>query len=332
MKAIVLEQPGGPEQLIYRDYPDPQAGVGEALVRLQATALNHRDIWMRNRPAGVPVILGSDGAGVVEAVGDGVTNLQVGDEVIINPSIGWTNEAAQPPGWSILGSPLDGTYAPLIKLPASQFYPKPAYMTWAEAAALPLSGLTAWRALVTRGRLQAGEIVLVLGAGGGTATVVIQQALALGARVWVTSSSDEKLKQAMAMGAEVGINYRSDDWATEVLRLSDDKGVPLVIDSVGQATWAGSIKVAQPAGRIVSFGATTGNLGEVDIRSVFSRQISIHGTMMGNAEEFATMLEFYSEHQLRPVIHTILPLAQAAAAHRIMEAEQQFGKIVLTTD
>ncbi len=185
MKAIVLEQPGSPEQLIYCDYPDPQAGVGEALVCLKAAALNHRDIWMRNRPASVPVILGSDGAGVVAAVGEGVTNLKVGDEVIINPSIGWTNEAAQPPGWSILGSPLDGTYAELIKLPASQFYPKPAYMTWAEAAALPLSGLTAWRALVTRGGLQAGEIVLVLGAGGGTATVVIQQALALGARVWV---------------------------------------------------------------------------------------------------------------------------------------------------
>jgi zinc-binding alcohol dehydrogenase/oxidoreductase len=329
MKAVVLEQPGGPEQLVYRDYATPTPGPGEAVVRLKAAALNHRDIWMRNRPLGVPVILGSDGAGVVTALGAGVTNLRVGDEVLINPSLGWTNEAAQPPGWSILGSPVDGTYAELIKLAAAQFYPKPAYMTWAEAAALPLSGLTAWRALVTRGNVQPGEIVLVLGAGGGTATVVIQQALALGARVWVTSSSDEKLRRAMELGAEVGINYRSDDWVAEVMRLTDGHGVPLVIDSVGQQTWPGSIKVAQPAGRVVSFGVTSGPSAEVEIRQVFSKQLSILGTMMGNAEEFAALLKFYSEHQLKPVIHTTLPLAQTAEAQRIMEREEQFGKIVL---
>lgn len=333
MKAVVLEQPGGAEQLVYRDWPDPRVSAGEVLVQLRAAGLNHRDIWMRNRPAaGVPVILGSDGAGVVTQVGEGVSGLKVGDEVIINPSLGWSNEPAQPRGWSILGSPVDGTYAQMIKLPAAALYPKPTYMTWPEAAALGLSGLTAWRALTTRGKLQAGETVLVLGVGGGSATIVLQLAQAMGATVWVTSGHDDKLARARELGAEWGTNYRSGDWAAAVLEQSGGRGVSLVIDSVGEQTWPSSIKVLAPAGRLVSFGATSGNTGTVDIRSVFSRQISIHGTMMGNNAEFAAMLAFYTAHQLRPIVHTTMPLAQAAEVHRLLEAEGQFGKIVLTMD
>ncbi len=330
MKAVVLEQAGGPEQLVYRDYPDPHAGAGEVVVRLKAAALNHRDIWMRtSQGTRTPVILGSDGAGVVAAVGAGVSKVQVGDKVLINPSLGWPDGSSQPRGWRILGAPDDGTYAELIHLPAEAVYPRPTYLSWAEAAALPLSGLTAWRALVTRGDLQPGETVLVLGVGGGTGLALLQLAKALGANVWVTSGSDEKLARARKLGATVGINYRTSNWADEILRLSDGRGVPLIIDGVGRDTWASSIKALQPAGRLVSYGVTSGPTAEVEIRALFSRQLSILGTMMGNAVEFAAMLRFYTEAGLKPIIHTTLPLTEAAQAHRLLESAQQFGKIVL---
>ncbi len=330
MKAVVLEQPGGAEQLVYRDYPDPQPQAAEVIVQLKAAALNHRDIWSRIAPTTrTPAILGSDGAGIIAAVGEGVSNWRVGDEVIINPSLGWpSGDAAPPPGWRILGVPDDGTYAALIKLPADAVFPRPANRSWQECAALPLAGLTAWRALVTRGRLQAGETMLILGTGG-VATFLIQIGKALGAKVWITSSSDDKLAQARELGAEVGINYRTSDWVAEVNRLSDGQGVPLVIDSVGQQTWPGAIKAASRGGRIVVFGVTSGPTAEVDIRSVFSKQLSILGTMMGNATEFAAMLDFYTAQRLQPIIHTVLPLSEAATAHRLMEAGELFGKIVL---
>jgi zinc-binding alcohol dehydrogenase/oxidoreductase len=332
MKAVVLERPGGPEQLIYCDYPDPHAVAGEVVVRLKAAALNHRDIWMRLRPTHTPLILGSDGAGIIAAVGAEVSNVRIGDEVLINPSLGWPEGAAQPPGWRILGDPDDGSYAELIRLPAEAVYPRPAYLSWVEAAALPLSGLTAWRALVTRGNLQPGETVLVLGVGGGTGLALLQLAKALGANVWVTSGSDKKLARAKELGATIGINYRTSDWAAEVLQLTGGRGVPLIIDGVGHDTWAGSLKALQPAGRLVSYGVTSGPTAEVEIRTVFSRQLSILGTMMGNAVEFAAMLKFYTEVGLKPIIHTTLPLAEAAQAHRLLEAAQQFGKIVLVVE
>ncbi len=331
MKAVALEQAGGPEQLVYRDYPDPHAQAGEVVVQLKAATLNHRDIWQRLRPTHTPVILGSDGAGVVAEVGAGVSNVRVGDEVLINPSLAWPAGPAQPQGWRILGDPDDGTYAELIRLPAAQLYPRPAYLSWAEAAAVALSGLTAWRALVTRANIQPGETVLALGVGGGTGLAVLQLAHALGATVWVTSGSDEKLARAKELGATEGINYRSGDWAAEVLRLSHGRGVPVIIDGAGRDTWAGSLKALQPAGRLVSYGVTSGPTAEVEIRTVFSRQLSIFGTMMGNAVEFSAMLDFYTAYAIKPIIHTTMPLAEAAEAHRLLESAQQFGKIVLET-
>ncbi len=332
MKAIVLEQAGSPERLIYREYPDPQAGAGEVVIRLKAAALNHRDIWQRLRSTSTQVILGSDGAGVIAALGTGVEGWCEGDEVMINPSLGWLDGDEAPPanGWRILGDPDNGTYAEQIKVPAANLVRKPAHLSWAEAAALPLAGLTAWRALTTRGRLNAGQSVLILGIGGGVATILLQMAKRLGATAYVTSSSDEKLECGRELGADAGFNYRTSDWVAGVLAQTGGRGVDLVIDSSGQQTWPGAIKVARAGGRVVSFGATTGPEAQVNVREVFAKQLNLLGTMMGNAQEFSAMVDFYAIEGLRPVIHQQFPLAEATAAHRLMEAGEQFGKLVLT--
>jgi NADPH:quinone reductase-like Zn-dependent oxidoreductase len=335
VRAAVLREPGPPENLRLEEVPDPVPGPGEVVVRLRAAALNHRDVWIRSGAGAYAggfkqrVILGSDGAGEVLSVARGVDAALVGRAVVINPSLDWgETDLAQGPGFRILGLPDDGTYAEAIRVPAQNVHPKPAALSFEEAAAIPLAALTAYRAVVSRARVQAGETVLVTGIGGGVSTFALQIAVHLGARVLVTSGTDAKLARAREMGAMGGANYRSQDWAREIASLAGG-GPDVVIDSVGGETFARAVDILKPGGRIATYGATTGPVKELVLRNVFWKQATVLGTTMGSSREFAAMLALFDRGGLRPVVDRVFPLADAAAAHRRMEEAGQFGKIVL---
>lgn len=332
MKAIRMNEPGGPEVLVLEDVPDLEPGPGEVVVALKAAALNRRDVFVRKGVAKVPLPLtpGSDGAGVVSAVGAGVTRVAEGDEVIILPSLSWGDDQRAPgPGFRILGGPDQGTYAEQIVIAAENVYPRPGRLSWHEAAALPLAGLTAWRALFSRARVQPGETVLVIGIGGGVATFALHLAKAAGCKVVVTSSSDEKLEKAAALGADVGVNYATagDEWAAAV-KEANSGGVDVVIDSVG-STWAGSVDSCAPGGRVVVFGGTGGAKVEMAVRPMTLGQVGLLGTTMGSPAEFAQLLAAVDAQSWVPVIDSVRPLADAAAAHEREEAGLHFGKLVL---
>jgi NADPH:quinone reductase-like Zn-dependent oxidoreductase len=306
-------------ELRYEQAPDPVPGPGEALVELRCAALNRRDLLVRRGvyPFALPLIPGSDGAGV---------RRDTGEEVVILPSLGWgPGEAAPGPDHQILGGPRDGTYAELIALPEEILYPKPPGLSWEEAAAFPLAALTAYRALFSRGGLRAGETVLVLGAGSGVSTFAVQLAAQAGARVLVTSSSDEKIERARGLGAEAGVNYATtEDWPAAVKELG---GADVVLDSVG-STWQQSLDCARPGGRVVVFGATRGTEVELQVRPFYFGQLSLLGTLMGSPRDFDGLLLMLAEASWRPVIDTVFPLAEAEAAHDLLQGSH-FGKIVL---
>jgi NADPH:quinone reductase-like Zn-dependent oxidoreductase len=334
MQAIVLRELGGPEKLKLETVPDPQPGPGEVVVRLKAAALNHRDVWIRRgQYAGIktPIILGSDGAGTVSAVGPNADAKLFGTEVVINPGLDWGNDdRVQSPKFRILGLPDDGTYAELVRVPASNVYPKPAGWSWEEAAALPLAGLTAYRAVVSRAQVGSMDRVLVTGVGGGVSQFAVQIAKARGATVFVTSGSDDKLTRAkQKLGADGGVNYRTGDWGKEIVKLCGGEGPDVVIDSVGGETFGKAIEIARPGGRIVTYGATTGAVKEVEVRRIFWKQLSLLGTTMGTPTEFAAMLDLFGKGSMRPMVDAMFPLADAGAAQRRMEEAAQFGKIVL---
>jgi len=331
MKAILLRELGGPEKLVLESVPEPTPGPGQAVVRLHAAALNHRDAWIRKGLyAGIklPIILGSDGAGEVVAVGERVDRALVGTAVVINPSLDWgTDDRVQGPKYRILGLPDHGTYAELVAVPAENLVPKPDALSWIEAAAVPLAGLTAYRALFTRARLRKDETVLVTGVGGGVATLAVLFAHQAGARVIVTSGSDEKLARASLLGASSGVNYHAETWGKTVQQLCDG-GPDVIIDSAGKDTFPALLDIIKPGGRIVTFGATTGSPTTVEVRKIFWKQISVLGTTMGSSREFVDMLRLF-DHGLKPAVDKVLPLADAAQAHERMDQAGQFGKIVL---
>lgn len=331
MKAVVIS---AVDQLSVSDVPAPHPKAGEALVVLRAAALNHRDVWIKaGQYAGLkfPCIPGSDGAGVVSAVGESVDEGWVGREVIINPSFGWgSSMAAQGAEFSILGLPREGTLAQAVAVPVAQLAAKPEHLSWKEAAALPLAGLTAYRALFTRAGLKTGERVLITGIGGGVALFAMQFAVAAGAEVWVTSSSPEKISQAVALGAKGGFNYTEKTWGAEALRNAG--GFDVIVDSAGGEGFDALIDVASPGGRIVFFGATRGNPPVLAMRKVFWRQLSLLGTTMGSPEDWAAMVEFVNSRKIKPVVSTLLPLEHADEAFALMERGAQFGKIVLKMD
>lgn len=331
MQAVVLSEVQNP--VAFRSMPDPAATPGHAVVRLKAAALNHRDLWVQlGQYANIrlPLIPGSDGAGVVEAVGAPADAAWVGREVIINPSLDWGDDPrAQGPKFRILGMPDSGTFAEQIAIPVANLAPKPAHLTWEQAAALPLAGLTAWRALFTRARLKAGEKVLITGIGGGAALFALQFAVAAGAQVWVTSSSPGKLARAKTLGATGGVNYREANWAASLHGAADGL-FDVILDSAGGAGFGSLIELTRPGGRIVFFGATTGNPPGLDLRKCFFRQLTLLGTTMGSPADFAGMTTFVALHRIVPVVDRVFPLADTEAALRHMEAAAQFGKIVLS--
>jgi NADPH:quinone reductase-like Zn-dependent oxidoreductase len=333
MKAIVLRELGPPEKLQLEEFPDPVPGPGEVLVGLKAAALNHRDVWIRlGRYAGIklPAILGSDGAGEVVELGAQVHRALLGQPVVIYPATEWgSNDRVPGPAFRVLGMPDQGTYAQLIAVPAQHAFLKPESLRFDEAAALPLALLTAYRALATRAQIQAGETCLITGIGGGVSTFLLQIALAMGARVLVTSGSDAKLERAKALGATGGANYRDSDWGRQILELCQGRGLQVVVDSAGGEAFEKALELVSPGGRVVTYGATTGPAKQVEVRRIFWKQLNLLGSTMGTVQEFESALELYERLHLHPVIDQVFPLSQAPAAHRRLEAGEQFGKIIL---
>ncbi len=313
------------------EVPAPTPPTGEAVVELKAAALNHRDLWIKlGQYAGLkfPIVPGSDGAGVVVSGGE-AAGFRPGDEVIIYPGLDWGDHPhAQSKAFSILGLPRDGTLAQQISIPAGQLAVKPPHLTWNEAAALPLAGLTAYRALFSRAHLRAGERVLISGIGGGVALFALQYAVAAGAEVWVTSSSADKITRAKALGAKGGFDYTAADWATAAEATAG--AFDVIVDSAGGDGFGALIDVAAPGARIVFFGATRGDPSSLPMRKVFWKQLSLLGTTMGNADDWQAMLAFVAEHQIKPVVSETFTLDQAPAAFDLMERGGQFGKIVVT--
>ena len=334
MKAMVLHELGGPGTLRFEDVPEPEPGPGETVVRLHAAALNRRDVFATRgqypgaRPEALPVILGSDGSGEVVARGDGAGGPDEGTEVVINPALYWGDDPRKPgKEYRILGLPDDGTFAEFVKVPAESVFPKPSHLSHEEAAALPLGALTAYRALVTRGELKEGETVLVPGVGSGVATFVVQIAAALGARVFVTSSSDEKIEKAKEFGAEGGVNYNSDDWSKELKSMTG--GVDLSVDLVGGEAFNALVSLAKPGSRIVAVGATAGPTPKAMTIRIALKHLDVLGTAMGTNEEFGAMLDLFAEHGLRSTINETFSLEETAAAMQHMEEGKGIGKIVL---
>lgn len=316
MKAIRIHEDGGPEVLRYEDVPDPIPGDGDVLIELRAASLNHLDLWIRKGLPSVPKprILGADGAGVVAG-----TN----ERVVINPGI-WSGGKLH-----IVGETRDGTHAELIAVPRDFVHPIPGDLSFEEAAAFPLVFLTAYRMLVPRAHLQAGEWVLIWGIGGGVATAALAIAKALGARAVVTSSNDAKLAQARALGADATINHETDDVVARVKEITGG-GAHVVVDDVGEATWKRTLDAARPEGRIVVCGATTGPNPPAALHRVWWKQLSILGSSMGTPEDFKHVYDLIAAGKARPIVDEVFPLADARAAHERLEQGAQLGKIVLS--
>ena len=344
MRAVRIHEHGGPEVLRYEEgVPVPEPGPGEALAKVKACALNYLDIWVRRGLPGIPPKLphipGSDVAGVVEKLGEGVEGFRPGERVVVNPSLScgrceYCRRGEDPlcDEYHILGEHVDGGYAEFVKVPARNLMRIPEGFAWEEAAAAPLVYQTAWRALITRAQLRPGETVLVLGASGGVGTACVQIAKLVGARVIAVAGSDEKLQRLRELGADEGINHATADFGTEAWKLTNKRGVDVVVDSVGEATWERSLRALAKDGRLVTYGATSGPKPPTDVRLVFWRQLRIIGTTMGNHHEFTRVMELVWQRKLRPVIDRVFPLQEAAEAQRRMEAREHLGKIVLVPE
>ncbi len=330
MRAAVLEAMHSP--LVLKEVPSPQAGPGQALVRLKAAALNHRDVFIQQglyAKIKLPAILGSDGAGEVVKVGEGVDPALVGQRVVLVPCRGWGDDPrVSGRDFVILGMPDQGTFCEEIALPVERLVSMPAHLSWAEAAALPLGGLTAYRSLVPRGGLQAGEHVLVTGVGGGVAVLAMLLAKALGAKVSVTSGSEEKLARARELGAAVAVNYKDPEWGKKLVAQAGS-APSLIIDSAGGDSLNQLINLVAPAGRIVVYGGTNGKTDQLDLPRVFFKQIDLRGSTMGSDADFRAMIALVNQSKLKPVVDQVMPLAQAEQALRRMDGAQQMGKIVL---
>ncbi|MFN2530891.1 MAG: zinc-binding dehydrogenase [Pyrinomonadaceae bacterium] len=340
MKAVVINEHGGTEAMKYTDFPDPVVGPGEVLIEVKACALNHLDLWVRRGLPGIefkfPHILGCDVSGIVKDLGQDVTNVKSGDRVLVSPGVSCMHCQNCLMGrdnlcryYSIVGYARLGGYAQYLKIPSVNAVPIPEKLTFEEAAAVPLVFLTAWHMLVNRAKLRAGETVLVHAAGSGVGSAAIQIGKLLNARVLATASTDEKLAKALELGADEIINYTEKDFATEVRRLTSKRGVDVVVEHTGVATWEKSISSLGVNGRLVTCGATTGYQAQLDLRHLFARHLNLLGSYMGEKHELLEVLKFFHTGQLRAVVDRVLPLSDAAIAHNALEDRRQFGKVVL---
>jgi len=340
VKAVRFHQHGGPEVLRYEEVPTPAPGPHEVLIGLRAAALNHLDLFVRTgQTPGVPLphIGGADGAGVVVASGPGAARYPVGTRVFFDPGLSdgicdycARGEHSLCDRWEILGEHRDGTFAQAVVMPEINVRPIPGELSFEEAAAFPLVFLTAWRMLMTKARVTPGESVLILGIGGGVALAALQIAKHAGARVFVTSGSAEKLKRAQALGADVLINHQETDFSREVWRITEKRGIDVIVDNVGAATWDRSIRALAKGGRLVTCGATSGPKPDEDLRRLFVKQVTIYGSTMGTRHDWEQLNRLLAAKTLRPIVDRIFPLEQAAQAQSLMEDQGQFGKIVLS--
>ena len=330
MKALVLENKDHP--LVIKELEKPIPGKKEALIKILAAALNHRDLWIqKGRYAGLkyPIIPGSDGVGIVSTTGDNADNSWTGKEVIINPSLGWgsAQEFQDPATFQILGLPQNGCLAEWVIVPISSLVAKPPELNFEEAASLPLAGLTAYRALISRGNLRAGEKVLITGIGGGVALFVLQFALAANGEAYVSSGDEEKIKRAMAIGAKGGFNYRNENWVTEAKGAVG--GFDLIIDGAGGNELNQLMDLAKPGGRIISYGSTLGNPTNLELRRVFWKQLNLLGSTMGSPADFLSMVEFVTANRIKPIVDKVYSFVNGNDALERMDAGLQFGKIVI---
>jgi NADPH:quinone reductase-like Zn-dependent oxidoreductase len=326
VKAIRIHEDGGPEVLRYEDVDEPTPASGEVLVALRAASLNHLDVWVRKGLPSVPKprILGADGAGVVEALGDGVTGFEVGQRVVVNPGIPHDGRI------TVIGEHTDGTYCELKAVPATQLYPLDDALTFEQGAAFPLVFETAYRMLVTKAVLRETEWVLIWGIGGGVALAAFEIARALGARTIVTSSSTAKLDRARALGADVAINHADGDVVQAVKDATGGVGADVVVETVGEATWERSLAAAGQDGRIVVCGATSGHSPPARLYRLWWKQLVVYGSTMGMPSDFEGAYDLIRTGRARVHVDTVFPLADAARAHERLESGAQFGKVVLS--
>ena len=340
MRAVVMRARGGPEVLEVADLPVPEPGPKEVRVRLKAAALNHLDVWVRKGVASpklpLPHVLGADGSGVVDAVGPGVEGFAPGGEVVMNRGLSCgrcerclAGEDNLCPRYQILGEHRHGTYAEYVVLPEANLAPKPKNLSFEEAAAIPLTFLTAWQMVVDKLGVRPGDDVLVMAAGSGVSVAAIQIAKLFGARVIATAGSEDKLRRAKALGADETVNYTHPDWPKEVRRLTGGKGADKVVDHTGALYFEGVIKATANGGRIAIAGASSGYEGTLPFAHVFYRQLSILGSTMASKSRLFPILRFVEEGKLKPVVGQVLPLEAAAEGHRLLEERRVFGKVVL---
>jgi NADPH:quinone reductase-like Zn-dependent oxidoreductase len=339
MRAAIFHEYGGPEVVRIEDVPRPQPGPREVLVEVRACAMNHLDLWVR-RGIGIettmPHIGGCDISGVIAEAGQGVDAARVGERVVVNPSLfcGHCHDCARGEEslcaqYRILGEHTNGGFTELLAVRAAMAYQIPDTLSFEEAAAIPISYQTAWRALIARARLRAGEDVLVLGASGGTAIAAVQIAKLAGARVFAVTSGAQNVERVKALGAHAVYDRDAEDWAKAIFRDTGRRGVDVVVENTGEATWKGSVRSLARGGRLVTYGATTGHRGETDLRVLFWKQLEIIGTTMASRSEFEEVLRVIARGDIHPVVDTVMPLDEVREAHERLEAGGQFGKIVL---
>jgi len=344
MKAVIFRTHGGPEVLEYvTDFHEPAIGPEDVLVRVRACALNHLDLFVRT---GIPTlklplphILGSDVAGEIVKVGDDVSDLEVDERVVVNPGLTCgeceyciRGEDPLCVEYKILGEHVNGGYAEFVAVPGKNVARLPTDFSWESAAAAPLVFMTAWRLLVTKAHVRPGEDVLILGAGSGVSTAAIQIAKLAGCTVLVTSSSEEKLRKAKELGADVLVNYKAVPWSKAVWELTGKRGVDVVMDHVGTATFKDSLRSLRKGGRLLVPGATSGPIAELDIRYLYWRQLTIMGSTMSTQKEFEDVMKLVFMGRLKPVVDRVFPLQEARKAHEYLENGEQFGKVVLQVD
>ncbi|MFX1252071.1 MAG: zinc-binding dehydrogenase [Promethearchaeota archaeon] len=343
MKAVVFNEHGGIEKLVYTDFPTPKIEFNQVLINVKAVALNHLDLFVRQGWPGLnlelPHILGSDIAGVIAEVGAEVQGIEIGQKVIVDPNVYCgvcefclLGEHSLCREYAIIGEHKRGGYAEFVAIQAANVIPIPerSALNFAQAAAVPLTFMTAWRMLMTKAQLRAGQDILIIGIGGGVALAAMQIAKLVGARVFVTSSSDEKLEKAKKLGADYGINYREKpDWHKEIFIQTNRRGVDVVVDSAGQATWEKSLRSLRKGGRLVTCGATTGPMAQTNLSLLFWKQLEILGSTMGSRSELRDVLKLVWDQKLKPVVDQVLPLSEAKEAHQILKEGKQFGKLVL---
>ena len=341
MKAVRFHRHGGPDVLQYEEAPDPEPNSDEALVRVKACALNHLDLWARNGLPNVaiplPHISGSDIAGVIEQVPPEEKQINEGDEVIVNPGIGCgrcerclSGKDNQCRDYTIIGYGVDGGYAELVKVRRTHLIRKPAGMSFEEAASFPLVFETAYHMLATKARAGPGDTVLVLAANSGVGSAAVQVAKLLGAKVIATAGDADKMEKARMLGADSTINHYEQDVLAEVTKLTGKRGVDIVVEHVGKATWGWSVKALVKGGRLVTCGATTGADAVTDLRYVYNRELTVYGSFMAGVGELPEVVRLFEEKRLKTIVDSVFPLVKAAEAQARLESSKHFGKIVLT--